>query len=123
MGRSRLSQVGDAVGLFGADDYLCAFEVKADAKDGPLTLAAEVEYQVCNDSVCFPAGDGEVKFETSITPPAECGADGAGIVKGWDPARFATIAKPVAAPAREKVMILGASWETNRICSRLRRRF
>ncbi|HEV8290522.1 MAG TPA: protein-disulfide reductase DsbD N-terminal domain-containing protein, partial [Tepidisphaeraceae bacterium] len=30
------------------------FEVKADAKDGPVTLAAEVEYQVCNDSVCFP---------------------------------------------------------------------
>src|SRR5437899_2968591 len=29
------------------------FEVKADAKNGLVTIAAEVEYQACNDSVCF----------------------------------------------------------------------
>src|SRR5439155_7002757 len=29
------------------------FDVKSDAKDGPLTIAAEVEYQACNDNVCF----------------------------------------------------------------------
>ena len=29
------------------------------------------------------------------------------LFKGWDPARFAAIAKPVAAPPREKIVILG----------------
>ena len=29
-------------------------EVKRDAKLGEITLGAELEYQVCNDKVCFP---------------------------------------------------------------------
>src|SRR5690349_11488860 len=84
------------------------FEVKADATAGPITFAAEVEYQVCNDRVCFPPETVETKWETSITPavrsvePSE-----PELFKGWDPARFAAIAKPQAAPPREKVMIFG----------------
>jgi thiol:disulfide interchange protein len=84
------------------------FEVKADAKSGPIALAAEVEYQVCNDSVCFPPETVEVKFETSIAPAARSvEPTEPELFRGWDPARFAAIAKPVAAPPREKVMILG----------------
>jgi len=93
-------------------------------KMGPLTLAAEVEYQVCNDSVCFPPETVEVKFETSITPPARSvEPTEPELFKGWDPARFATIAKPVAAPAREKVMIFGRELGDKSYLFALRRRF
>src|SRR5438132_333119 len=84
------------------------FEVKADAKNGLVTIAAEVEYQACNDSVCFPPETVAVKFETNITPAARSvEPTEPELFKGWDPARFAAIAKPVVALPREKIMILG----------------
>jgi thiol:disulfide interchange protein len=84
------------------------FEVKADAKDGPLTIAAEVEFQACNDNVCFPPETAKVSFQTSITPAARSvEPTEPELFKEWDPARFAAIAKPVAAAPREKIMILG----------------
>src|SRR4051812_26968599 len=83
------------------------FEVKSDAKDGAVTIGAEVEYQACNDNVCFPPETAKVSFETSITPAARSvEPTEPELFKGWDPARFAAIAKPLAAP-REKIVILG----------------
>jgi thiol:disulfide interchange protein len=90
------------------------FEVKSDAQNGPVTIAAEVEYQACNDSVCFPPETAKVSFDTAITPPARSVEPAEPeLFKGWDPARFAAIAKPVAAPPREKIMILGHELREN----------
>ncbi|HEV8293265.1 MAG TPA: cytochrome c biogenesis protein CcdA, partial [Tepidisphaeraceae bacterium] len=63
---------------------------------------------VCNDSVCFPPETVEVKYQTEITPAARSvEPTEPELFRGWDPARFAAIAKPVTGPTREKVMILG----------------
>jgi thiol:disulfide interchange protein len=83
------------------------FEVKRDAKLGPITLAAELEYQVCNDAVCYPPETVELKYPTTIgSPGRSLEPNDPEPFRKWDPAQLALIAKPIA-PPHERVMIFG----------------
>ncbi|MGA2500674.1 MAG: protein-disulfide reductase DsbD N-terminal domain-containing protein, partial [Tepidisphaeraceae bacterium] len=45
--------------------------VDASAKPGPITLSAELSYQICDDKACFQPEDKPVTLKTEIVPPGQ----------------------------------------------------
>jgi thiol:disulfide interchange protein DsbD len=89
------------------------FEVKKDAAHGPITLEATLEYQYCDDKVCYPPQTGELKYPTTIGPPARSlEVNDPELFKGYDPSRAALVAQPVERP-REKVTLFGRELKTD----------
>ncbi len=83
------------------------FEVKREAAHGPITLEAELEFQYCDDKVCFPPETAALKYPTTIGPPARSlDLNDPKIFEKWDPGQFALLAKPIERPV-EKVTLFG----------------
>ena len=84
-------------------------EVAADASPGPLVLAADVTFQICDEKtkVCFPPETRRVSVETRIVPAGEpVTATNADLFADFDPAVWAELSpyvapKKVAAPGAE----------------------
>lgn len=47
------------------------FSVKADAKEGPVKLAGEITYQICDDKACYPPESPKFSMETRVVGASE----------------------------------------------------
>jgi thiol:disulfide interchange protein DsbD len=76
---------------------------------GPLKLAGEIRLQICDDKQCYLPETKPILIETSIEPPGSrtappptiAGLDRAVIFRGWDPANWVKLARPVAASTQK----------------------
>jgi thiol:disulfide interchange protein len=89
------------------------FEVKPDAPEGPITLAGEIAYQICDDKACLAPEDKPFEIKTEVVPASRSTAasERPELFKGFDFSRFATLAKPL--QTREGFVIFGHELASN----------